>query len=131
MQVYDFTEPELDMFRNLCNFTEDEREYFELRARGKSNVQIAMEMNVSESKVSKLARKVKSKMFRVLPQFKMYVAVKKGYQLKELTAEDLKFAMRSMCRDIEEFLETLYNNTELEEERTTIHSMLENLLDAL
>ena len=34
-------------------------------------------------------------------------------------------------RDIEEFLETLYNNTELEEERTTIHSMLENLLEAL
>lgn len=66
MQVYDFTEPELCMFRKLCNFTEDEREYFELRARGKSNVQIAMEMNVSESKVSKLARKVKSKMFRVL-----------------------------------------------------------------
>ena len=67
----------------------------------------------------------------ILPQFKMYVAVKKGYQLKELTAEDLKFAMRSMCRDIEEFLETLYNNTELEEERTTIHSMLTNLLEAL
>lgn len=66
MQIFDFTVPELDMFRNLCNFTEDEREYFELRARGKSNVQIAMEMNVSESKVSKLARKVKSKMFRVL-----------------------------------------------------------------
>ena len=75
MQIFDFTVPELDMFRNLCNFTEDEREYFELRARGKSNVQ--------------------------------------------------------MCRDIEEFLETLYNNTELEEERTTIHSMLENLLEAL
>jgi len=66
MQVYDFTVPELDYFREKCNFTEDEREYFELRARGKSNVQIAMEMNVSESKVSKLARKVKSKMFRVL-----------------------------------------------------------------
>ena len=64
--IPDFTRPELDYFRELCNFTEDEREYFELRARGKSNVQIAMEMNVSESKVSKLARKVKSKMFRVL-----------------------------------------------------------------
>ena len=66
MQVYDFTRPELDYFRELCNFTESEREYFELRAKGKSNVQIAMEMNVSESQVSKLARKVKSKMFRVL-----------------------------------------------------------------
>ena len=66
MQVYDFTEPELDMFRKLCNFTPDERTYFELRARYKSNVQIALEMNVSESQVSKLARKTKSKMMRVL-----------------------------------------------------------------
>lgn len=66
MQVYDFTKPELDMFRELCNFTPDEREYFELRSKGKSNVEISLEMNVSESKVSKLARKVKSKMIRIL-----------------------------------------------------------------
>jgi hypothetical protein len=66
----------------------------------------------------------------ILPQFRMYVAVKKGYQLKELTADDLRFAMRSMCRDIEEFIETLYNNTELQEERDTIHNMLQSLLEA-
>lgn len=66
MQVYDFTVPELDRFREFCNFTEDEREYFELRAKGMSNVYIALEMNVSESKVSKLARKVKSKILRVI-----------------------------------------------------------------
>ena len=66
MQIYDFTMPELDYFRHNCNFLPDEEEYFELRARGLSNVQIALEMHVSESKVSKLARKVKSKMLRVL-----------------------------------------------------------------
>lgn len=66
MQIYDFTVPELDMFRELCNFTDDEREYFELRSKGMSNVQIAFEMHVSESKVSKLARKVKSKILRVI-----------------------------------------------------------------
>ena len=66
MQIYDFVEDELDMFRARCNFTEDEREYFELRCRGKSNVQIALIMNVSESKVSKLARKVKTKMLKVI-----------------------------------------------------------------
>lgn len=66
MQIFDFTKPELDMFRELCNFTPDELEYFNLRASGMSNVQISMEMNVSESKVSKLARKVKSKMLRCL-----------------------------------------------------------------
>lgn len=66
MQIFDFTKPELDMFRELCNFTPDELEYFNLRASGMSNVQISMKMNVSESKVSKLAKKVKSKMFRCL-----------------------------------------------------------------
>ena len=51
-----------------CNltFTEDELTYFNLRAKDKSNVQIAFEMNISESQVSKLAKRVKSKMLRVL-----------------------------------------------------------------
>ena len=66
MKINDFTEPELDMFRKLCNFDEEQLEYFNLRAKNKSNVQIALEMNISESKVSKLARKVKSKILRVL-----------------------------------------------------------------
>lgn len=61
MQIYDFTVPELEVFRELCNFSEDELEYFNLRARRKSNVEIAMTMCVSESQVSKLARRVKNK----------------------------------------------------------------------
>lgn len=66
MKIRDFTVPELDMFRELCNFTDDELKYFNLRARDKSNVQIAMELHVSEAQVSKLAKRVKSKMIRVL-----------------------------------------------------------------
>lgn len=65
-KICNFVEWELDMFREKCNFTDDELCYFNLRAKDKSNVQIALEMNISESKVSKLARKVKSKMIRVL-----------------------------------------------------------------
>lgn len=66
MQIFDFVEWELQMFRDKCNFTEQEMQYFNLRSKGKSNVQISMEMNVSESQVSKLARKVKSKILRVI-----------------------------------------------------------------
>lgn len=66
MKICDFTVPELDRFRELCNFTEDERVYFELRAKNKSNVQIAYEMHISESTVSVLARKVKKKILRVI-----------------------------------------------------------------
>lgn len=66
MQLYDFTVPELNRFRELCNFTPDELEYFELRSKGHSNIEISLEMNVSDSKVSKLAKKVKSKIIRIV-----------------------------------------------------------------
>ena len=67
MQIYDFTVPELNKFRELCNFSDAELEYFNLRARHKSNIEISMEMHVSEPQVSKLAKKVRSKIIRVLP----------------------------------------------------------------
>lgn len=66
MKICDFTVPELDRFRELCNFTDMELKYFNLRSRDKSNVQIAQELNVSESTVSVLARKVKRKIIKVL-----------------------------------------------------------------
>lgn len=66
MQIYDFTIPELDKLRELCNFSPQELEYFNLRSKHKSNVEIALTMHVSEGQVSKLARKVKDKILRVL-----------------------------------------------------------------
>lgn len=66
MEIYDFTEPELQFFRKQCNFTPEELEYFELRSKDKKNYQIAMEMCVSESKIYSLSKKVKSKMKRVV-----------------------------------------------------------------
>ena len=67
MQLYDFTVPELNTLRELCNFSPQELEYFNLRSRHKSNVEIALTMHVSEGQVSKLARKVKDKIKRVIP----------------------------------------------------------------
>ena len=66
MQLYDFTVPELNKFRELCNFSDDELEYFNLRAKHKSNTYISIEMSVSEAQVSKLARRVKDKIKRVI-----------------------------------------------------------------
>ena len=66
MEIYDFVEWELQKFRDECNFTHEELEYFELRAKDKKNYQIAMEMNVSESKVYSLAKRVKRKIKKVV-----------------------------------------------------------------
>lgn len=66
MLIRDFTVPELDRFRLLCNFTPQELEYFELNAQDKSNIEISFAMNISTAQVSKLAKRVKSKIIRVL-----------------------------------------------------------------
>jgi DNA-binding CsgD family transcriptional regulator len=66
MQIYDFVESELRFFRQECNFSADELEYFNLKAKHYSNQQIAIKMNVSEGKVSKLARSVKNKILKVI-----------------------------------------------------------------
>lgn len=66
MQIYDFVESELNYFRQECNFSDEELEYFNLRAKHYSNQQIAIKMNVSESKVSSLAKKVKTKILKTI-----------------------------------------------------------------
>ena len=65
-QIYDFTTPELDQLRYLCNFSDDELQYFNLRAKHKSNTFISIEMNVSEPQVSKLAKRVRDKIKRII-----------------------------------------------------------------
>ncbi len=66
LRINDFVEFELQKFRDECNFSDEELQYFNLRAKNKSNTQISLAMNVSEAKVSKLAKRVKNKMIRVL-----------------------------------------------------------------
>lgn len=62
----EFTEPEVEYFRQKCNFTEDERDVFELRVRGKSIVAISLALHMSESTVSRRLRGIKNKIIRVL-----------------------------------------------------------------
>jgi len=66
MQIYDFVEKELELLRKECNFSEEELAYFNLRAKHYTNQQIAIKLMVSEGKVSKLAKSVKTKILKVL-----------------------------------------------------------------
>ena len=66
IKLCSLVKPEIDKCYELCNFTDDEAEYFKLKTRDKSNVAIAQEMNVSEAQVSKLARRVKNKINKLV-----------------------------------------------------------------
>lgn len=66
MKVSSFTKRELDAFREECNFTPIERQCFELKAKDYTNVQLAMELNISESTVSVTMRRVRAKVTKVM-----------------------------------------------------------------
>ena len=65
MKIRDYTKPELEYFREQCNFTDEEMIYFNLKAKDCSMIDISLKMNVSTSQVSKLAKRVSSKISRV------------------------------------------------------------------
>lgn len=65
MIISNFVEWELDKFRNECNFTNDELEFFNYRAKNISIERIAEMMNVSIGKANKLSKKVKSKILKI------------------------------------------------------------------
>lgn len=66
IELDELVEPELEYFRHYCNFSDEELTYFNMRAKDMSNIQIAMNMNISESTVYKIARKVKKKILKLI-----------------------------------------------------------------
>lgn len=66
MRIADFTKPELDHFRDQCNFSDAERRAFDMKAKECTNIQIALELNVSESTVAVIMRRVRTKITRLL-----------------------------------------------------------------
>lgn len=65
MNIKDLTVPELNHFREYCNFTSDEAKFFDLRAGGASLEDCCTEMDYSLSTVNRLSSRVKNKMRRV------------------------------------------------------------------
>ena len=62
----DFIKFEVDYLLENCNFTKDEEIYFLERTKDHSNTSIAMKLNCSEAQISKLAKRVKDKIKRVV-----------------------------------------------------------------
>lgn len=62
----EFTKPECDRFRELCNFTEDERKVFDLRVAGKSVIEISLALCMGEATVKRRIKGIKNKIYRVL-----------------------------------------------------------------
>lgn len=62
----EFTKPECDRFRELCNFTEDERKVFDLRVKGKSITEISLALCMADATVNRRIKAIKRKIYKVL-----------------------------------------------------------------
>ena len=65
MKIYDFTVPELNYFREYCNFTNEERILFEHRSKNIPLETCAEIMNVSISTAKRISKRVNNKIIRV------------------------------------------------------------------
>lgn len=65
MKIHAYTVPELDHFRQYCNFTAQERAVFDGLASGLTLEECSDSVHQSVSTVNRLSRSIKSKMNRV------------------------------------------------------------------
>lgn len=63
----------------------------------------------------------------ILPCYRQYINIKRDYQIGRATDDLLVNSMENVCKEITEFIETLYNNTELLKERLKIEKMIKEL----
>ena len=62
--IHEYIKPELDYFREVCNFSKDELTYFNCKAKKCTNREVAIKLNVSEPTVALIAKRVKDKINR-------------------------------------------------------------------
>ena len=65
MKICSYTKKELDTFRKECNFTDLERQCFDLKAKDKTNTELSMELNVCESTISATMKSIRAKITAV------------------------------------------------------------------
>ena len=67
----------------------------------------------------------------ILPQYHKYVDIKREYQLGNISETAVETAIKKVCKEIQEFIHTMYICTDMPSERTYIKEMLTKLSDML
>ena len=92
-----------------------------------ANCQRLASLYIVRDKFSNSTNAVEHELSDILPQYKNYCAVKRKYQLNELTVDAVINSIDGVCKEIQEFIETLYGSTDTPNERERIQQMIQNL----
>lgn len=63
----------------------------------------------------------------ILPSYTEYIEVKKRYQLKEIIIDNVLIQLTNVCKEIKEFIQSLYCGTDSEKERELLDNLLKSI----
>lgn len=63
----------------------------------------------------------------ILPSYLQYVEAKRKYQMGEITENSILLYLNNVCKEIKEFIQTLYSGTDIEQERELIQNLIKQL----
>ena len=63
----------------------------------------------------------------IAPQYRTYCEIKREYQLGKTTKEAVIKSIKGVCKEIEEFLQLLYSNTDMPEEREQLKLLINKI----
>lgn len=66
----------------------------------------------------------------ILPSYLNYIDTKRKYQLKEITELNVLLQLGNVCKEIKDFIQTLYTGTDTPEERKIINDLITQLKEA-
>lgn len=73
------------------------------------------------------ADQIKRELSDIFPYYEKYCDAKKQYQLNHTDKENVLNTLQSLCREVLEFIQVLYSNTDMPEERHIIVEILNNI----
>lgn len=63
----------------------------------------------------------------ILPSYLQYIDTKRKYQLHEISEDAVYINMKELCREIKEFIQSLYSSTDTQKERDLLQSMIKEI----
>ena len=74
---------------------------------------------------------VETELNDILPSYIEYVKTKKKFQLNEVTEQAVFISMQTLCREIREFIQSLYSNTDTPKEREMLRNLISQLKETV
>lgn len=93
--------------------------YYEKQGANLENCRVLADLYTCKSYIENNYNKdnVENELNDILPQYIMYCNVKKEYQLGKVGKECVLKSMEYVCKEITEFMKSLYSHTDMQEER--------------